>query len=182
MIDFRLSYLWNNCRLRRPTSHRERREMTELHHHLVRERDEETEKSAPVVLSNERRMFNSQRFFHQLRQHNELVNDQTGIHPSKYSSYSVRRGLNRLDDVHPYSSIISSEMINDLSSSLLKEHLSLVADQWIKCQERLMKRIGNIQSDFERHSEISLKKSQRQCQTKLFQWLAKNRSKREQSK
>lgn len=126
-------------------------------------------------------MFNGQVFFHQLRRYNEIL-DRSNTQRSKYSSYHARRGFDRFDELQPPSSIISYAMIDDLTSNLFEDHLSLVGDQWTKCQERLMKKIGNIQNDFQRQSEISLKKQRRQCQTKLFQWMGKTRSRREHCK
>ena len=122
--------------------------------------------------------FNSQLFLTELRRYNQTIG-QLNAHqssPSKYSSYHPCRGFHRLSKVHFHSSIIPNEMIDDLSLNLLDDHLALVRHHWWIYQMRLTKKIGSLQNDLQRHLDVSLKKKQCQCQSRLFQWLTKHRN------
>lgn len=130
--------------------------------------------------------FDSRSFLLSLRREDERIRELSTIefnrqNRSNYSSIEHRRGFARLINVRKNS--VSSHLMNDdgqiltdeLSKQLLNDDLSLVHQHWQRSRQTLAKQILTLQSDFDRRTSTSLRKTMSECQKVIFHWISKYR-------
>lgn len=127
--------------------------------------------------------FNARSFLLHHRRENERnreisSNKTDHQHSTKYSTYVNPRGFARLSNATIPSHMINDygiRMIDELSEQLLDDYLSLFRNHWQRSNTTFAQRIEYIQSELQRRTTLSLKKTTCEYAKVLSHWISKNK-------